>query len=59
MNLALTDVAGAMLVVSQSLVWAMPKGRRPSFSGPRPRLAKRLYETLSPPSAARHPSRHG
>jgi len=48
MNLALGDVGGAMLVVSQfTLLGDCRKGRRPSFvaAGP-PELAEQLYETF-------------
>lgn len=46
MNLALADVGGAMLVVSQfTLLGDCRKGRRPSFeSAAGPELAERLYE---------------
>jgi len=45
MNLALADVGGAMLVVSQfTLLGDCRKGRRPSFVGAaRPELAEKLY----------------
>lgn len=48
MNLALADVAGAMLVVSQfTLLGDCRKGRRPSFvQAAPPELAERLYETF-------------
>jgi len=48
MNLALTDVRGAMLVVSQfTLLGDCRKGRRPSFiQAAPPELAERLYETF-------------
>lgn len=48
MNLALGDVGGAMLVVSQfTLLGDCRKGRRPSFdSAARPELAERLYEVF-------------
>jgi len=48
MNLALTDVGGAMLVVSQfTLLGDCRKGRRPSFiQAAAPELAERLYETF-------------
>jgi D-tyrosyl-tRNA(Tyr) deacylase len=46
MNLALADVGGAMLVVSQfTLFGDCRKGRRPSFTAAAPpELAERLYE---------------
>lgn len=46
MNLALADVGGAMLVVSQFTLYGdAEKGRRPSFiDAARPELAERLYE---------------
>jgi D-tyrosyl-tRNA(Tyr) deacylase len=48
MNLALADVKGAMLVVSQfTLLGDCRKGRRPSFiQAAPPELAERLYETF-------------
>ena len=48
MNLALADVGGAVLVVSQfTLLGDCRKGRRPSFIGAAPpELAERLYETF-------------
>ncbi len=48
MNLALADVAGAMLVVSQfTLLGDCRKGRRPSFTGAaQPELAEMLYEVF-------------
>jgi D-aminoacyl-tRNA deacylase len=48
MNLALADVAGAMLVVSQfTLLGDCRKGRRPSFiQAAPPETAERLYETF-------------
>ena len=46
MNLALADVGGAMLVVSQfTLLGDCRKGRRPNFTGAAaPELAEQLYE---------------
>jgi D-tyrosyl-tRNA(Tyr) deacylase len=48
MNLALADVGGAVLVVSQfTLLGDCRKGRRPSFvAAAPPELAERLYETF-------------
>src|SRR5262249_8877046 len=48
MNLALADVGGAMLVVSQfTLFGDCRKGRRPSYTdAAEPALAERLYEQL-------------
>jgi D-tyrosyl-tRNA(Tyr) deacylase len=48
MNLAVTDVGGAVLVVSQfTLLGDCRKGRRPSFiAAAPPELAERLYETF-------------
>jgi D-tyrosyl-tRNA(Tyr) deacylase len=48
MNLALADVAGAMLVVSQfTLLGDCRKGRRPSFTrAAPPELAEKLYEVF-------------
>jgi D-tyrosyl-tRNA(Tyr) deacylase len=48
MNLALSDVRGEMLVVSQfTLLGDCRKGRRPSFiDAAAPELAERLYETF-------------
>lgn len=48
MNLALADVGGAMLVVSQfTLLGDCRKGRRPSFiQAAPPDVAERLYETF-------------
>ncbi|MBX3415176.1 MAG: D-tyrosyl-tRNA(Tyr) deacylase [Pirellulales bacterium] len=48
MNLALADVGGAMLVVSQfTLLGDARKGRRPSFIGAAPpELAEQLYEVF-------------
>jgi D-tyrosyl-tRNA(Tyr) deacylase len=48
MNLALADVGGAMLVVSQfTLLGDCSRGRRPSFVGAAPpELAERLYEAF-------------
>jgi D-tyrosyl-tRNA(Tyr) deacylase len=46
MNLGLTDVSGALLVVSQFTLYGdAAKGRRPSFiDAARPELAEALYE---------------
>ncbi len=46
MNRSLTDVGGAMLVVSQFTLWGdCRKGRRPSFvDAAPPEMAERLYE---------------
>ena len=48
MNLSLSDVGGAMLVVSQfTLLGDCRKGRRPSFvASASPELGEALYETL-------------
>jgi len=48
MNLALADVGGAMLVVSQfTLLADCRKGRRPSFvAAARPELAENLYQVF-------------
>lgn len=48
MNLALTEVGGAMLVVSQfTLLGDCRKGRRPSFiAAARPEVAEALYRTF-------------
>jgi D-tyrosyl-tRNA(Tyr) deacylase len=48
MNLALADVGGAMLVVSQfTLLGDCRKGRRPSFvAAADPELAERLYQVF-------------
>ena len=48
MNLALGDVGGALLVVSQfTLLGDCRKGRRPSFiQAAAPELAERLYDTF-------------
>ncbi len=48
MNLALTDIGGAVLVVSQfTLLGDCRKGRRPSFiAAAPPEIAERLYETF-------------
>lgn len=48
MNLALADVGGEMLVVSQfTLLGDCRKGRRPSFiQAAQPEVAERLYETF-------------
>jgi D-tyrosyl-tRNA(Tyr) deacylase len=48
MNLSLSDVGGAMLVVSQfTLLGDCRKGRRPSFvAAASPELGEALYETL-------------
>ena len=48
MNLALADMAGAMLVVSQfTLLGDCRKGRRPSFvQAAPPELAERLYDAF-------------
>jgi D-tyrosyl-tRNA(Tyr) deacylase len=49
MNLALADVGGAVLVVSQfTLLGDVRKGRRPSFiAAARGELAERLYERVA------------
>jgi D-tyrosyl-tRNA(Tyr) deacylase len=46
MNLALADIGGALLVVSQFTLYGdAEKGRRPSFiDAARPEVAERLYE---------------
>lgn len=48
MNLALGDVQGAMLVVSQFTLWGdCRKGRRPSYlEAAAPEMAERLYESF-------------
>lgn len=48
MNLALAEVGGAMLVVSQFTLWGdCRKGRRPSYlEAASPDVAERLYETF-------------
>ena len=48
MNLALADVGGAMLVVSQfTLLGDCSRGRRPSFiAAAPPELAEQLYQTF-------------
>ncbi len=48
MNLAITDVGGAVLVVSQfTLLGDCRKGRRPSFiAAAPPEVAEQLYETF-------------
>lgn len=54
MNLALADVSGAMLVVSQfTLLADCRKGRRPSFTAAaRPELAEKLYQVFADTVAA-------
>ena len=49
MNLALADVGGAMLVVSQfTLLGDCRKGRRPNFmAAARPELAEQLYQVFA------------
>jgi D-tyrosyl-tRNA(Tyr) deacylase len=49
MNRSLTDVGGAVLLVSQfTLLGRIDNGRRPSFDGAAPPdLAKRLYEQVA------------
>src|SRR5262245_17905771 len=48
MNLALADVGGQLLVVSQFTLWAdCRKGRRPSYiEAAEPALAEQLYEAF-------------
>jgi len=55
MNLALADVGGAMLVVSQfTLLGDCRKGRRPSFvAAAEPELAERLYQVFVDAVAAK------
>ena len=55
MNLALADVGGTMLVVSQfTLLGDCRKGRRPSFAAAAgAELAERLYRSFSTPSSPR------
>ena len=54
MNLALSDVGGAVLVVSQFTLYGdAQKGRRPSFiDAARPELAIPLYESFKKQLAA-------
>ena len=61
MNLNLSAVGGALLVVSQFTLYADTKSRRPSFSGAaKPNVAIPLYEAFLAACAARgFPVEHG
>jgi D-tyrosyl-tRNA(Tyr) deacylase len=57
MNLALTDVGGGLLVVSQfTLAADVSGGNRPSYTGAaEPGLGRRLYERVLATARASHP----
>jgi len=59
MNLALAEVAGAMLVVSQFTLWAMSQGPSASFVAGAPPEWPSLYSLRICRGRARHSSRDG